>query len=188
MKTYKTRNLLIELIQGDLTEVEADALVNAANSYLKHGGGVAYAIVRKGGYEIQRESDDYVRRFGPVPVGEVAVTKAGKLKAKYIIHAVGPRYGIEGEDKLESAIRRALEKADELNLASIALPAISTGIYGYPYDLCARIMAKVIKEYSPKTLKKVIVCLYTKESYKIFEEIFDKTLQSQKSNGNFSSL
>ncbi|NON61633.1 ADP-ribose-binding protein [Acidianus sp. RZ1] len=176
MKVYKTPSLLVELIQGDLTEVEADALVNAANSYLKHGGGVAYSIVRKGGYEIQKESDDYVKRFGPVPVGEVAVTRAGRLKAKFIIHAVGPRYGMEGDDKLESAIRRSLEKADELNLTSISFPAISTGIYGYPYDVCARIMGNTIKEYRPKTVKKVTVCLYTTEAYKVFEETFDKIL------------
>ena len=138
---YRLKNgIEVELIKGDITEVEADAIVNAANSYLQHGGGVAGAIVKKGGYVIQKESDEYVKRYGPVPVGEVAVTSAGKLKAKYIIHAVGPRYGIESDDKLESAIRKSLEKAEELNLSSIALPAISTVIYGFPYNLCAQIM------------------------------------------------
>ncbi|MGC8543686.1 MAG: macro domain-containing protein, partial [Vulcanisaeta sp.] len=89
-----------ELIKGDITEIEADAIVNAANSYLEHGGGVAGAIVRKGGYEIQEESREWVRKYGPVPVGGVAVTKAGRLKAKYVIHAVGPRCGIEPIEKL----------------------------------------------------------------------------------------
>lgn len=174
---YKLKNgLSVELIQGDITEIEADAIVNAANSYLKHGGGVAYAIVKKGGYIIQKESDEYVNKYGPVPVGEVAVTSAGKLKAKYIIHAVGPRYGIEGDDKLESAIRKALEKADELNLSSIALPAISTGIFGYPYETCASIMVNVIKSYKPKSIKKVIVVLYSNEAYQIFKRIFDENL------------
>ncbi|MCY0859628.1 MAG: ADP-ribose-binding protein, partial [Sulfolobaceae archaeon] len=148
---------------------------NAANSYLQHGGGVAYAIVKKGGYVIQKESDEYVRKHGPVPVGDVAVTSAGKLKAKYVIHAVGPRYGVEGEDKLESAVLKSLQKAEELNLTSIALPAISTGIYGYPYEICARIMAKVLKDYKPKTLKRAIVCLYNQEAYDVFKKIFDET-------------
>ncbi|AAK43008.1 ADP-ribose-binding protein [Saccharolobus solfataricus] len=170
--------LEIYLIKGDITEIEADAIVNAANSYLQHGGGVAYAIVRKGGYIIQKESDEYVKKFGPVPVGEVAVTSAGKLKAKYVIHAVGPRYGIEGEDKLESAIFKSLLKADELSLSSIAMPAISTGIYGYPFEICARIMANVLKGYKPKTLRKVMICLYTKDAYDVFKSIFNSILKN----------
>ncbi|MBP1357576.1 MAG: ADP-ribose-binding protein [Sulfolobus sp.] len=174
---YNTKYLEIDLIKGDITELEADAIVNAANSYLQHGGGVAYAIVKKGGYIVQKESDEYVRKYGPVPVGEVAVTSAGKLKAKYVIHAVGPKYGYESDDKLESAIRRSLEKADELNLTSIALPAISTGIYGYPYEICARIMAGVLKNYKPTSLKKVYVCLYTQDAYDIFKQIFDEMLK-----------
>lgn len=177
MKVYNLGKLEIVLQQGDITEVEADAIVNAANSYLSHGGGVAYAIVKKGGYEIQRESDEYIRKHGPVPVGEVAVTSAGKLKAKYVIHAVGPKYGVEPEDKLESAIRRSLEKAEELGLSSIALPAISTGIYGYPYEICARIMAEVFLKFSPKTLKKIYVVLYSREAYNVFEREFDRKLK-----------
>ncbi|QXJ35589.1 ADP-ribose-binding protein [Saccharolobus shibatae] len=176
---YKNQyGLEIHLIKGDITEVEADAIVNAANSYLQHGGGVAYTIVKKGGYVIQKESDEYVEKHGPVPVGEVAVTSAGKLKAKYVIHAVGPRYGIESEDKLESAISKSLLKADELSLTSIALPAISTGIYGYPYEICARIMASVLRNYKPVTLRKVIVCLYSQDAYDVFKEVFDSILKS----------
>ncbi|AAY80598.1 ADP-ribose-binding protein [Sulfolobus acidocaldarius] len=174
---YKLSNgLEVILENGDITKVEADAIVNAANSYLSHGGGVALAIVRSGGYIIQEESDEYVRRNGPVPVGEVAVTTAGKLKARYVIHAVGPRYGIEGDDKLESAIRRSLEKADELKLSSIALPAISTGIYGYPYEICARIMSKVMKEYKPKFLKRILVVVYGDQAYSVFKKVFDNSL------------
>ncbi|ACP37274.1 ADP-ribose-binding protein [Saccharolobus islandicus] len=170
--------LEIHLIKGDITEVEADAIVNAANSYLQHGGGVAYAIVKKGGYVIQKESDEYVEKYGPVPVGEVAVTSAGKLKSKYVIHTVGPRYGIEGKDKLESAIFKSLLKADELSLTSIALPAISTGIYGYPYEICARAMANILKNYKAKSLRKVIVCLYSQDAYDIFKKVFDSILKS----------
>lgn len=172
----------VRIVKGDITEIEADAIVNAANSYLEHGGGVAGAIVRKGGYEIQRESRDYVRKYGPIPTGKVAVTSAGKLKAKYVIHAVGPRYGIEGEDKLEEAIRNSIKKAEELKLSSIALPAISTGIYGYPYDICAQKTAKVIRDEisNLKYLKTIIIVLYSEESYRIFLDILKKELSNEK--------
>ena len=183
MKEYKFKNLTILLIQGDITELKVDAIVNAANSYLKHGGGVAGAIVRKGGRIIQEESDRYVREHGTVPTGSVAVTTAGKLKAKYIIHAVGPIYGDEnGDEKLASAIRSSLEKAEELGLESIALPAISTGIYGYPYDRCASIMFNEIMKFSKRasSLKKVIVCLYGDEAYDVFEKIFDSSYKETK--------
>ncbi|BDC18506.1 ADP-ribose-binding protein [Acidianus sp. HS-5] len=160
----------IYLTKGDITEIEADAIVNAANSYLEHGGGVAYAIIKKGGWKIQEESREFVRKHGPLKTGEVAATSAGKLKAKYVIHAVGPRYGIEGEDKLEEAIRNSLKKAEELGIKSIAMPAISTGIYGYPYEVCARKMVKVLKQ--GWKLDKVIVCLYTDDAYNAFRRIF----------------
>ncbi|BFH72780.1 ADP-ribose-binding protein [Sulfurisphaera javensis] len=173
----------VKIVKGDITEIEADAIVNAANSYLEHGGGVALAIVKKGGYIIQKESREYVKKYGPVPVGGVAVTSAGKLKAKYVIHAVGPRYGLEGEDKLEEAIRNSIRKAEELRLTSIALPAISTGIYGYPYEICAMKMAKVIKEEykNLKHLNMIIIALYSEEAYRIFVEILERELSSEKS-------
>ena len=183
MKEYKFNNLTVLLMKGDITELEADAIVNAANSYLKHGGGVAGAIVRKGGWIIQEESDRYVKEHGPVPVGSVAVTSAGKLKAKYVIHAVGPVYGEEnGDEKLASAIRSSLEKAEELGLNSIAMPAISTGIFGYPYDRCASIMFNEILKFSEKakSVKKVIVCLYTDEAYQVFEKVFESNYKRLK--------
>jgi O-acetyl-ADP-ribose deacetylase (regulator of RNase III) len=178
--SFNLGRLVVELVEGDITELEADAIVNAANEYLKHGGGVAAAIVRKGGWVIQEESDRYVREHGPVPVGGVAVTGAGRLKAKYVIHAVGPRYGDpQGDEKLASAIRNSLLKAEELGLESIALPAISTGVFGYPYERCARIMARVLKEFAPsaKSLKKVIVCLYGREAYETFRRVFEEELR-----------
>ena len=169
----------VELVEGDITELEADAIVNAANSYLKHGGGVAAAIVRKGGQVIQEESDRWVREHGPVPVGGVAVTGAGRLKARYIIHAVGPRYDEEeGDEKLASAVRNSLGKAEELGLRSVALPAISTGVFGYPYERCARIMARVLREFAPsaRSLERVTVCLYGREAYETFERAFAEEL------------
>ncbi len=130
----------ITLHRGDLTLENVDAIVNAANSHLAHGGGVAGAIVRRGGAEIQRESDRIVARDGPVAAGGAAVTGPGKLSCKAVIHAVGPRWG-EGEedDKLRRAIRSSLEAAAERSFAVIAFPAISSGIFGFPKDRCARI-------------------------------------------------
>ena len=178
-REFKLNNVTIRLVEGDITELEVDAIVNAANSYLKHGGGVAAAIVRKGGYEIQRESDEYVRKYGPVPEGGVAVTRAGKLKAKYIIHAVGSKYGDpKGDEKLASAIRSAILKAEELGLTSIALPAISTGVFGYPYQRCAEIMVSVLKEItsSLNNVKEIIVCLYGMKAFNVFLNVFNASL------------
>ena len=172
---FTLNRLNVVILKGDITDIEADAIVNSANPYLKHGGGVAGAIVRKGGSIIQMESDEYVRIHGPVPVGDVAVTSAGRLKAKYIIHAVGPIYGEEdGDRKLSSAIRSALSKAEELKLNTIALPAISTGIYGYPLERCAEIMANVLKEFSNTSLVKVILCLYDDRAFNIFNRVFTR--------------
>jgi len=134
METLLKRNyrgIVIKVIHGDITEEDTEAIVNAANSSLKHGGGVAGAIVKKGGKIIQEESD----RIGYVPVGKAVYTSAGNLKAKYVIHTVGPVWG-EGneEEKLRNAIRSALEVAEKLKVKSIALPAVSTGIFGYPKE------------------------------------------------------
>ena len=135
----------VRVIRGDLTEATVDAIVNAANSRLQHGGGVAGAIVRKGGAIIQAESD----RIGHVPVGESALTTAGALKAKYVIHTVGPRWG-EGDEevKLRSAVRNTLKLAQEKAFAAIAMPAISAGIFGFPKDQCARIMVEEIAAFT----------------------------------------
>jgi O-acetyl-ADP-ribose deacetylase (regulator of RNase III) len=177
MKVYRVNDVEVVLIKGDITDVEADAIVNAANQYLEHGGGVAKAIVKKGGEIIQLESREWVRRYGPVPVGGVAVTSAGKLRARYVIHAVGPVYGDpEGDIKLASAIKNSLTRAEELGLESIALPAISTGIFGYPLDKAASIMANTLKNHEYGKLRKVLVVLYTEEAYKVFEQVFDEVL------------
>ena len=177
--TFKVSSKVVEVVKGDITRLRVDVIVNAANPYLKHGGGVAGAIVLKGGAEIQRESDEYVIRYGPVPVGGVAVTGAGKLRAKYIVHAVGPEYGTpDGDKKLYSAIANALKKADELGAKTVALPAISTGAYGYPYRRCADIMVDVFKDTLDKlsNIEKVVVCLYRDEAYRVFLEAFREKL------------
>ena len=173
----KIGNSVIELVKGDIADLEVDAIVNAANSKLKMGGGVAGAILRKGGWSIQEECD----KIGYCPVGGAVITGAGKLKAKYVIHAVGPRMGEGDEDrKLESATLSALKLAEEHDVKSIAFPAISTGIFGFPKDRCAKIMLRTAVDYLKKgsKIERVIFCLYDDETYRIFSEEL-KRIQSQ---------
>src|SRR5437870_12571648 len=127
----------LRIIEGDITDQEVDAIVNAANEMLAHGGGVAGAIARKGGPEITSESRRWVEEHGRVPTGSAAITGGSALKARYVIHTVGPVWqgGSRYEERLlASADRSALKLADERGLASIALPAISTGMFGYPSE------------------------------------------------------
>lgn len=151
VSAYQTEAMrTIEVRQGDLTEEDTDAIVNAANSHLMHGGGVAGAIARRGGSVIQAESDRWVREHGPVSTGQVAVTSAGSLPARVVIHAVGPVWqgGRAGEDELlRSAVWNSLARAEELKLSSIALPAISSGIFGFPKDRCAAILVKAALDF-----------------------------------------
>ncbi len=165
-RTVKGR--VIRLVQGDLTELAVDAIVNAANVHLVLGGGVAGAIRSKGGPGIQEECD----RIGGTTVGEAVVTGAGNLKASYVIHAVGPSYGEGNEDeKLRGATVNSLRRATEKGMGSIALPAISTGIFGFPKDRCADIMLNTIRDYfenETTSLKEVLLCLWSKDDYDLF--------------------
>ncbi len=131
----------IEVVVGDLTEQRTDAIVNAANSALAHGGGVAGAIARRGGAEIQEES----WRKAPVPVGGAVATGAGRLPCRRVIHAVGPQWG-EGDEeaKLRSAVRASLRRAEDERLTSLAMPAISTGIFGYPRPEGCRLIVEEV--------------------------------------------
>lgn len=143
--TSKTR---LELVQGDITIEPVDAIVNAANARLAHSGGLAGVISRKGGPQIQAESDAWVREHGPVEHARPAYTSAGNLPARFVIHAVGPVWGSGQEaNKLQDAVSGALALADQLKLTSIALPAISTGIFGFPLELAAPIILKSIAAY-----------------------------------------
>ena len=160
-------NSVLELCDGDITEMSSDAIVNAANARLVLGGGVAGAIRRKGGPSIQAECD----KTGGTFVGGAVITTAGNLKARYVIHAVGPRMGEGDEDeKLQSATLNSLKVADENNLKSISFPAISTGIFDFPIERCAEIMLKTTIGYlkGPTGLEKIVFCLYGAESYDIF--------------------
>lgn len=160
-------NCVLELIDGDITEMETDAIVNAANAQLVLGGGVAGAIRRKGGPKIQSECNEN----GPTFVGGAVITTGGNLKAKYVIHAVGPRMGEGNEDeKLKNATLNTLKLADENNLKSISFPAISTGIFGFPIDRCAEIMLETTIDYLKERtgLERVVFCLYGRDSYEVF--------------------
>jgi len=162
-------NRILELLDGDITEMQTDAIVNAANARLILGSGVAGAIKRKGGPEIQQECN----KIGGTFVGGAAITGAGSLKAKHVIHAVGPQMGEGNEDqKLKNATLSSLKLADENNLTSISFPAISTGVFGFPIRRCAEIMLKTTIDYlKGKTgLKKVVFCLFGRDSYQVFEK------------------
>jgi O-acetyl-ADP-ribose deacetylase (regulator of RNase III) len=126
---HEGNSYVLQAVLGDMTAELVDAIVNAANSNLAHGGGLAGAIVSRGGAVIQEESD----KVAPVATGYAAVTSAGALPSRWVIHAVGPIWGEGNEEaSLRSAVRESLERASELGATSIALPAISTGIFGYP--------------------------------------------------------
>ena len=166
---------IIRLVQGDITERQVDAIVNAANSYLQHGGGVAGAIVKKGGYIIREESD----KIGFTPVGTAVITEAGKLPAKFVIHAVGPRMGEGDEDnKLKSAVRSSLLLASEKGLKSISIPAISSGIFGFPKDRCAMILINeafhYIKENPKSSLELIEFCVYDDLTTGCFQKELNK--------------
>jgi len=173
--TTEINNKVLELVEGDITEQESDAIVNAANSSLILGAGVAGAVRSKGGPTIQQECD----QIGGCPVGGATITTGGNLKAKHVIHAVGPRMGEGDEDeKLKNATLCSLKVADDNGLKSIAFPAISTGIFGFPIDQCAKIMLTNSIDYlkGDTGLEKVVFCLYGQESFDIFERILESLI------------
>jgi len=163
----------IQIVQGDITIEEVDGIVNAANEYLQHGGGVARTISKQGGHAIQKESDAWVQEHGQVSHANPAWTSGGRLPAKYVIHAVGPVWGDgDEESKLEAAATGSLRVADELRCSSIALPAISTGIFGFPKDRAAEIIFSAIEKYFANNLssglKTVKLVLYDQTTVDVF--------------------
>jgi O-acetyl-ADP-ribose deacetylase len=169
----------LQIVQGDITTEAVDAIVNAANEHLQHGGGVAWAISKKGGSAIQKESNDWIRQHGIVSHAHPAWTSGGLLHAKYVIHAVGPVWinGRDDEDqKLESAISGSLQVAEELKCSSIALPAISTGIFGFPKERAARIILSAIDNYFAKNtslgIKTIKLTLYDQPTLDVFMKIW----------------
>lgn len=167
----------LQIVQGDITAEEVDAIVNAANAQLRHGGGIAGAIVRRGGPRIQAESDAWVKEKGPVTHAEPAYTTGGRLPCKYVIHTVGPVWGEGDEDtKLARAICGSLRLADRLGISSIAFPAISTGIFGFPKDQAARVILKSISDYfsqnSESGIKLVRLTLFDQDTLDHFLDAF----------------
>jgi O-acetyl-ADP-ribose deacetylase (regulator of RNase III) len=158
----------IELARGDITDLDVDAIVNAANSSLQLGSGVAGAIREKGGPSIQEECD----RIGRCPVGQAVVTGGGSLKARYVIHAVGPLGSDpDADEKLASACREALSRAAALGLSSIALPAISTGVFGFPLPRAARILTKTASDFALMHARpeRIVFCLRDEGAYREFD-------------------
>lgn len=166
-------NRTLELVRGDITTENTDAIVNAANEYLQHGGGVAGTIARRAGPDLETESEAWVRTRGPVSHAAPAWTTGGKLPAKYVIHAVGPVWGDGDEDaKLAAAVTGSLRVADELKLKSIALPAISTGIFGFPKERGARVILSAIQNYfeNPTGLELVRLVLFDNFTVEAFQK------------------
>lgn len=170
MRELVVKRSRIKLVQGDITKLDTDVIVNAANAQLVLGGGVAGAIRRKGGPSIQEKCNE----IGGTFVGGAVLTTGGNLKAKYVIHAVGPRMGEGNEDKkLKNATVNSLKLMDEHNLKTIAFPAISTGIFGYPIEQCAKIMIPTVKEYlnEETQIEEVVFCLFNSADFRVFERI-----------------
>ena len=167
MNSIIVKNATIKIVQADITDLETDVIVNAANAQLILGGGVAGAIKRKGGPTIQEECNE----IGGTYIGGAVITTGGNLKAKYVIHAVGPRMG-EGDEnsKLTNAVINSLKLMDEHGLKTIAFPAISTGIFGYPIDICAKLMIFNAKKYlaGETQITEVIFCLHSNSDYDFF--------------------
>jgi len=163
----------IILKQGDITNEEVDAIVNAANNELLHGGGVAGAIVEKGGQIIQEECN----KIAPIPLGEAAMTKAGKLKAKYVIHAASMELGARAEEvNVRASIENSFKRAVEAGVKSIAFPAIGAGIAQFPMSKCAEISLELAKKYSDK-LEKIVFVLYNDEAFKIFNVVYKRIIK-----------
>ncbi len=159
----------VEVWRGDITQLELDALVNAANNRLWMGGGVAGALKRAGGKEIEDEA----LTKGPIPIGEAIVTGAGKLKAKYVIHAAVMGQDLKTDaDKIRQATKNSLLRADEIGIKSIAFPALGTGVGGFPLDECARIMISEVRQHSTGEtgLERVVFALYGEPAYQAFKQ------------------
>ena len=156
----------LSIVEGDITSLDVDAIVNAANSQLWMGAGVAGAIKRAGGEEIEREA---IAR-GPIAVGDAIVTSAGRLKARHVIHGavMGPDLKTDA-DLIERTTLRCLEVADELRARSLALPALGTGVGGFPLDECARIMVEVARGFEARSLERAIFAVFGPQAERAFE-------------------
>ncbi|MGE0821447.1 MAG: macro domain-containing protein [Candidatus Binatia bacterium] len=164
--TWKAK---VTLEQGDLTDADVDAIVNAANTRLQLGAGVAGAIRRKGGPAVQEECDT----IGPISLGEAALTRGGQLKARYVIHAASMHVGeLTCEGSLRDATLNSLKRAVEKQLTSLAFPAIGTGIAGFPVERCAQIMLEEVRKHlgGPTSVQRVLFVLFDAQALQIFQK------------------
>jgi len=184
--SHKIANTEFEVIQGDITLLDVEAIVNPANTFLMHNGGLAAAIVKRGGRIIQEES----KKIGNVPTGGAVLTTGGNLKAKHVIHAVGPKYkdGKSGEaEKLASAVSNALKVAEAKKLKSIAIPAISSGIFSYPINESSKIIVDTVIEYfntkkkakEETTIEKVVFCLVDEDTLSVFRKELESNFKKK---------
>ncbi len=164
-------SVTIRIVEGDICDRDVDAVVNAANNQLRMGGGVAGAIKRRGGREIEREAVAQ----GPIEIGECAATKAGALKARHVIHAavMGSDLATDAE-KIRRATVSTLSLAKNMELESIAFPALGTGVGGFPLEECAQIMREAVREHASEgtTLKTIEFVLFGRNAYEGFARVF----------------
>ncbi|MBF0193137.1 MAG: O-acetyl-ADP-ribose deacetylase [Magnetococcales bacterium] len=170
----------VEIIVGDITNLKVDVIVNAANSTLLGGGGVDGAIHKKGGETILQECIEIRKKSYPqgLPTGQAVITQGGELPASYVIHTVGPVYGVDTapQAQLKKCYENCLELAKKNEVASIAFPGISTGVYGFPKESAAPIALITIKEFltkSPGSIERIILCAYSKEDQEILQQAYD---------------
>ena len=181
--SWRAGGLTVEVRQGDLTQQDVDAIVNAANNDLELGGGVAGAIARAGGPQIQAEC----RRIGPIEVGDAAISGGGTLRARYVIHAASMRLGGRtSAESLRSSTRRSLEIAKDRGLRSIAFPAVGTGIAHFPMDECARIMLEEVVAHSrnPSSIREVRFVLFGADAEGAFRTEAERQLAAAEQSGN----
>ncbi len=172
LNTHKI--MKIELLKGDITKIEVDAIVNAANTSLLGGGGVDGAIHKIGGKQILDECIEVRNRQGGCKVGEAVITNAGKLPAKKVIHTVGPKWNnnkSDEEQKLKNCYVNSLKLAEENALSTIAFPNISTGIYKFPKEKAAEIAIKTVKEFDAKILEKVVFVCFDDENFHLYKKL-----------------
>lgn len=179
------------VVQGDLTAARVDVIVNAANEYLRHGGGVAAALAAAGGEEFVADSNRWVSEHGPVPSGEAAVTAGGRLPAVWVVHVVGPRYR-EGQDnpaKLREAVRAALDASAGVDAETVAMPAISTGVFGYPLEAATVVIASECVLWArehPGVLREIRLVGYDRRTTDALRRGLDKAAAKGPQRGNGS--
>jgi O-acetyl-ADP-ribose deacetylase (regulator of RNase III) len=180
-RTYPS-TVNIHLVQGDITKADVEGVVNPANQYLKHGGGLAGLLAKKAGPLLQKESDRWIKEKGAVSHQSPAYTGAGELPFRYIIHAVGPVWGSGNEEaKLRAAVDGSITVANQLGLRSLALPAISTGIFGYPLENASQVIIIALHEYALSDEKKQIfslqIVLFDQQAADVFQTSWDQLMR-----------